>query len=416
MPKTSGVQLLKTLSQLVQVGAIRSAKQQQALDQLLQHLGQQLLAADVLLQLPDLVSSLTEAEAAQSQPGLGALIRKLAAVLEGKDAALSAAPPADVLRLVAALQQEPGQLQHVQEELLPGLPAKLLASMRELSAAVATVTAALAAAVAALAGADRGEEQAVAVQEVMQLEQEQKQLMQVLSLREWVSVVEAVKQFSGNTAGTSSILMPAGGEEVALLLQAMTDAELLHYRLQQQEPAVAPAPPGIQQGASSDGAAAAAALLPLPMVFVTEDWQQLARLLSLCLEWYPLDLLPLPLLQLVLEVGCFLRMPVAPLLAVCQQLRCHTQPLEQLFFAPAVGCYTAALVAVVLCLPDSGAAHLCRGRATPAGCSLVSQGPELLPLLLLLLPLLPLLTLMLSLLCPHTGAGGPGSARGHDHL
>lgn len=322
VPKLSGVQLLKMLSQLVQVGAIRSAKQQQALDQLLQHLGQQLLAADVLLQLPGLISILTEAEAAQSQPGLGALIRKLSAVLEGKDAALSAAPPADVLRLAAALQQqEPGQLQHVQDELLPGLPAKLLASMRELSAAVTAVTAALAAAVAALAGADRGpEEQTVAVHEVMRLEQEQKQLMQVLSLQEWVSVVEAVKQFSGNTAGTSSILMPAGGEEVALLLQAMTDAELLHYRLQQQEPAVAPAPPGTQQGPSSDGEAAAAALLPLPMVFVTEDWQQLARLLSLCLEWYPLDLLPLPLLQLVLEVGCFWRMPVVPLLAVFQQL------------------------------------------------------------------------------------------------
>lgn len=351
LPKTSGVQLLKTLSQLVQVGAIRSAKQQQALDQLLQHLEQQLLAADVLFQLRELISSLTEAEAAQSQPGLGALTKKLAAVLESKDTALSAAPPAEVLRMVAALQQEPGQLQQVQEQFLPGLPAKLLASMRELSAAVTAATAALAAAVVALAAADGGdEEQAVAVQEVMRLEQEQKQLMQVLSLREWVSVVEAVKQFSGNTAGTASILMPAGGEEVALLLQAMTDAELLNYRLQQQEPAVAPAPPSIQQGGGSDGGAAAAALLPLPMVFVTQDWQQLARLLSLCLDWYPLDLLPLPLLQLVLEVGAdSWRMPVAHLLAVCQQLHCHEQPLEQqLFFTPTVGCSTVALVVGVL--------------------------------------------------------------------
>jgi hypothetical protein len=301
LPKTSGAQLLKTLTQLVQVGAIRSAKQQQALDQLLQHLGQHLLDADVLLQLPDLISSLTEAETAQSQPGLGALIRKLAAVLECKDTALAEAPPAVALRMVAGLQQEPGQLQHVQQELLPGLPAKLLASIRELSAAVTAATAAAAAAAAALADADRGAGQAVAVQEVMRLEQQQKQLMQVLSLRERVSVVEAVKQFGGNTAGTASILMPAGGEEVALLLQAMIDSEVLQYRLQQQqEPADTPAQ---QAGGSDGGAAAAAALLPLPMVFVTEDWQQLARLLSMCLEWFPLDLLPLPLLQLVFEVG-----------------------------------------------------------------------------------------------------------------
>jgi hypothetical protein len=332
LPKSTGPQLLKILPLLVQLGCIRSTKQQQFTDQLLQHLSQQLLHADVLLELPTLIATLTESEAAQSQPGLGVLIKKLAGVYDSKVSALQNAPPADVFKLVASLQQQQ-KLEQGQQQ-LPELPQKLLSSIRELAAAVAAATAAAGTAAAAAAAAAAGaEDQAAAAEEAVRLEQQHTQLMRVLSFQDWVRVVEVVKQFSGSTAGAASILMPVGGEEVALLLQAMVESEMLHQRLQQFASAVPAPPPANQQqqgqqqressssgrgtpppppaaaaaagsdggGGSSSGEGAAKVLL-LPMVFVADDWQQLDRLLTTCLEWYPLELLPLQLLQLVLEV------------------------------------------------------------------------------------------------------------------
>lgn len=326
LPKPTGPQLLKILPLLAQLGCIRSTKQQQFTDQLLHHLSQQLLHADVLLELPVLISSLTELEAAQSQPGLGALIKKLAGVFDSKVSSLQNAPPAGVLKLAASLQKQ--QKLEQGQQLLPELPQKLLSSIRELAAAVAAATAAAgtAAAVAAAAAAAGAEDQAAAAAEAVRLEQQQKQLMRVLSFQEWVRVVEVLKQFSGSTAGAASILMPVGGEEVALLLQAMVESEMLHQRLQQVAPAAPAPPPANQQqressssgrstpppppaAAGSDGGGGsssgedAAKVLVLPMVFVADDWQQLDRLLTACLEWYPLELLPLQLLQLVLEVS-----------------------------------------------------------------------------------------------------------------
>jgi hypothetical protein len=317
---------------VAQLGCIRSTKQQQFTDQLVHHLSQQLLHADVLLELPVLISSLTESEAAQSQPGLGLLITKLAGVYDSKDSALDNAPPADVFKLAASLQQQQ-KLEQGQQQ-LPELPQKLLSSIRELAAAVAAATASTgqAAAAAAVAAAAGAEDQAAAAEEAIRLEQQQKQLMRVLSFQDWVLVVEIVKQFSGRTGGAASILMPVGGEEVALLLQAMLESDVLHQRLQQVTPAAPAPPPAVQQqqggqqressssgrgtpplptaaiaagsdggGGSSSEEGAAKALL-LPMVFVADDWQQLDVLLTTCLEWYPLNLLPLQLLQLVLEV------------------------------------------------------------------------------------------------------------------
>lgn len=340
LPTASGPQLMKLLPVLVQLGCIRSAKQQQMVDQLLHHLTQQLLQVDVLLELPTLIESLTEMEAAQSQPGLSALIKKLSGVLDSRGAVLQEAPPADVFRLVVALQQPHQQNKQLEHglKMLPELQTKLLGSIREVVAAVAAAMAAAATAAAAAAAAAGTDEHAAAAEEAMRLEQQQKQLLHVLTLQDWVSVVAAVKQLSCSADGTASLLMPAGGEEVALLLQAMIDSELLHHRVQKVAAEVAPAPssgpPSTgqrqgQQGPSSDGAggvppptpaadAAARAgthsssgggesdavgVLLLPMVFVADDWQQLGQLLTLCLEWYPLELLPLQLLQLVLEVG-----------------------------------------------------------------------------------------------------------------
>lgn len=320
-----GVQLLKCITLLAQLGCIRSSKQQQFMDLLLHHLAQQQLQPDVLLQLPELINSLAEMEAAQSQPGLGALVKKLHGVQDSQGAFLQEAAAADVLRLAVGLQQK-GKLEQGQQ-MLQELPSKVLASIRELSDAVASATAAATTA-AAVASAAGPEEQAEAVGEAVRLEQEQKQLLRVLSFQEWISVMHIVKQLHSSTDGAVSILMPAGGEEVALLLQAMIDSELLHFRVQQ-VPALAPPPPAPgssqQQGGgsrsaangrrtpppgapSSDGGGSAAGdrtqVMLLPMVFVAADWELLAQLLNECLEWYPLDLLPVQLLQLVLEVSC----------------------------------------------------------------------------------------------------------------
>jgi hypothetical protein len=322
LSKLQGVQLLKCITLLAQLGCIRSSKQQQFMDLLLHHLAQQQLQPDVLLQLPELTNSLAEMEAAQSQPGLGALVKKLHGVQDSRRAILQEAAAADVLRLVVGLQQK-GKLEQGQQ-MLQELPSKVLASIREISEAVAAATAAATTAAAA-ASAAGPEEQAEAVGEAVRLEQEQKQLLRVLSFQDWISVIGIVKQLNSSTDAAVGILMPAGGEEVALLLQAMIDAELLHFRVQQ-VPALAPPPPAPgssqQQGgvrsaangcrtpppgaASSDGGGSAAGdrtqVMLLPMVFVAADWELLAQLLNECLEWYPLDLLPVQLLQLVLEV------------------------------------------------------------------------------------------------------------------
>lgn len=366
-----GPQLLKCFSLLVQLGCIRSTKQQQFLDQLLQHLAQQQLQPDPLLQLPGLIEELSSTEPVQSQPGLGSLIKKLSALQEGSTAALQSAKAEAVLRLVVGLMQQQ-QLQQGRQ-LLPELGAKLLSSIRELAGEVSAATAAAAtaeaaaieAAATAAAGATDAAEQQEQLALAAKLRQEQQVLMQFLSLQEWVCVLQAVRQLSssassdGSAGAAASSDMPAGGEEVAMLLQAMLDSELLHHRLQKVPAAAAaaaagvPPPPKQQQqqeqrgsgdgrgtpprlhsrstpppppastapatdtkaapngssggvGSSSGGSSAGAPapqIVLLPMVFVQNDWQQLVQLLLGCLEWYPIELLPLQLLQLVLEVG-----------------------------------------------------------------------------------------------------------------
>lgn len=330
LPKLDGPQLLKSLLLLAQLGAIRSSKQQQLLDQLLQRISQQQqqLQPATLLELPGLTKSLEELEAQQSQPGLGTLIKKLKGVQDGSPAALQQAGHADVLRLVVGLQQQ----EKLQEglQLLPDLPAKLRSSIQELCALVSAVTAAAATATAAAAAAAAGgasaDEQIQAQQQALQLRLEQQQQMRVVNLQEWVLVIGAVRQLCSSTAQGASILMPEGGEEVAALLQAMLDSELMHHMLQHIATVPTPTPPAQQQqqqasgsgggstppppppapadaAGSSNAATAQPQALLLPLVFGPDDWSALAALLGDCLHWYPLELLPQQLLQLVLEVG-----------------------------------------------------------------------------------------------------------------
>lgn len=392
LPNLRGPQLLKSVSCIANLGFVRSSKQQQLADQLLQQVSQQLLTPGVLLELPGLINSLAEAEATQSQPGLGAFIKKLQAVQDSREGALHAAAPVAVLGLVAGLQQH-GKLEDGLE-LLPELQARALHSMRELCTSVAAGTAAAhaAAAAAVLAGAQEG-----AMQEALRLEQEQQQLIRALGLREWVLLVEAVRQLCGNSRSSSAggasnsgdgsqatgdASLPVGAEEVALLLQAMIDTELLHCRVEQAAAAPPPPPPPASSnsnannqqqqqvpaangavtppppppppaaataavrsndgGASSDGGGSRAQAVLLPVVFGADDWRNLARLMTVCLEWYPLELLPLQLLQLMLEVRGY-----TVLLHACSSMSCcamlaplvqHLSPLLPVLHADSLRC------------------------------------------------------------------------------
>lgn len=331
LPKLDGPQLLKSLLLLAQLGAIRSSKQQQLVDQLLHRISQQQqqLQPATLLELSGLTKSLEELEAQQSQPGLNTLIKKLKGVQDASPAALQQAGHAGVLRLVVGLQQQ-GKLQEGLQ-LLPDLPAKLRSSIQELCALVSAATAAAATATAAAAAAAAGgasaDEQIQAQQQALQLRLEQQQQMRVLNLQEWVLVVGAVRQLCSRTAQGASILMPEGGEEVAALLQAMLDSEFMHHMVQHIATVPAPSPPSQQQqqqqapgsgggstppppppapadaAGSSNAATAQPQALLLPLVFGPDDWSALAALLGDCLHWYPLELLPQQLLQLVLEVS-----------------------------------------------------------------------------------------------------------------
>jgi hypothetical protein len=297
------------------------------------------------LVLPELMTGLQDISAAQHQPGLVTLLKELQVLHDERLKRLEQASPETVLRLVVDLQLE-GQYQsdanhdQLQEQLLSSLRLLKLPNAGQ----AATTAAGAAGGAAPLAG-----EVSLARTVLCQF-----------SVPELAALVAAVvasgvqHQQGSATSGTGAkpVEPPHGFAELSILLQVLLESEVLlqsydfddaaagrakgggigdhlaagaaelpsaveavatdqQQQQQQQAPAAPPPPPPPtqqlsqqQQQQQQQQPEATADLAPLKYrQFSQQDWTGLAKLVKLCVESYPSDLLPPHLIQLVLEVS-----------------------------------------------------------------------------------------------------------------
>eukprot|EP00775_Hariotina_reticulata_P009075 gene9075-9245_t len=232
-----------------------------------------------------LLSNLQDVSAAQHQPGLVTLLKELQAIQDGQLERLQQASPGAVLRLVVGLQLEGNYRNDVNHE---QLHEQLLRSLGQLGQPNSGEAASTAGGTPATSGDVSPARQILAQFSVPELA--------VLVAAVVASGPNSQKGSATSNGGTSNVELPHGSAELSVLLQALLENEVL-LQVHAVDNAAARDADG---GSIAEHRAAGIAPVTFRR-FSQQDWTGLARLVKLCVEWYPTDLPP-QLVQLVLEV------------------------------------------------------------------------------------------------------------------